>query len=248
MDQQTVKLLAFTGKAQDFAIWSTGFVAMNQRKGFYKPLLGTEEQANEPAPLDNGAGNDKKKNGEDLKDAYENKIADIKKIWDNVWSHLALTPHNSTRFNNSHASETWLCGSWPHRRWFKGLEVFAREIADHGGAESGDLGGRAWSTAVRRFRGLGQLLHHRTGVVLKAKRCREKSLNGPQLSAIDVWTLCYTGKILKPGNKSCRVEEMTAEFPWEDSTETQRTKWFSGTGSKAWLQSLTQERRLLCVW
>ena len=35
--------------------------------------------------------------------------------------------------------------------------------------------------------------------------------------------------------------------PWEHSTEAQGTKWFSGTGSEAWLQKGTQERKLLCV-
>ena len=37
-------------------------------------------------------------------------------------------------------------------------------------------------------------------------------------------------------------------LPWEHSTEAQWTKWFSGTGSEAWLQEGTQERKLLCVW
>ena len=54
MDQQTVKLLTCTGKAQDLPIWSTRFVAMMQTKGHYKSLLGTEEQPNEPAPLAKG--------------------------------------------------------------------------------------------------------------------------------------------------------------------------------------------------
>ena len=91
MDQQTVKLLTYTGKAQDFPIWSTRFVAMMQTKGLYKSLLGTEEQPNEPAPLANGATNDEKKNHKVLKDAYEKEVADIKEKRNNVWCHLALT-------------------------------------------------------------------------------------------------------------------------------------------------------------
>ena len=91
MDQQTVKLLTYTGKAQDFPIWSTRFVAMMQTKGLYKSLLGTEEQPNEPAPLANGATNDEKKNHKVLKDAYEKEVADIKEKRINVWCHLALT-------------------------------------------------------------------------------------------------------------------------------------------------------------
>ena len=91
MDQQTVKLLTYTGKAQDFPIWSTRFVAMIQTKGLYKSLLGTEEQPNEPAPLANGATNDEKKNHKVLKDAYEKEVADIKEKRNNVWCHLALT-------------------------------------------------------------------------------------------------------------------------------------------------------------
>ena len=62
MDQQTVKLLTYTGKAQDFPIWSTRFVAMMQTKGLYKSLLGREEQPKEPALLANGTSNDEKKN------------------------------------------------------------------------------------------------------------------------------------------------------------------------------------------
>ena len=91
MDQQTVKLLTYTGKAQDFTIWSTRFVAMMQTKGLYKSPLGTEEQPNEPAPLANGATNDEKKNHKVLKDAYEKEVADIKEKRNNVWCHLALT-------------------------------------------------------------------------------------------------------------------------------------------------------------
>ena len=90
MDQQTVKLLTYTGKAKDFPIWSTRFVAMMQTKGLYKSL-GTEEQPNEPAPLANGATNDEKNNHKVLKDAYEKEVADIKERLNNVWCHLALT-------------------------------------------------------------------------------------------------------------------------------------------------------------
>ena len=96
MDQQTVKLLTYTGKAQDFPTWSSRFVAMMQTKGLYKSLLGTKEQPNEPAPLANGAINDEKKNRKVLKDAYEKEVADIKEKRNNVWCHLALTLDGTT--------------------------------------------------------------------------------------------------------------------------------------------------------
>ena len=86
-----MKLLTYTGKAQDFAIWCTRFVAMMQTKGLYKSLPGTEEQPNEPAPLANGESNDEKKNHNVMKDAYEKEVADIKEKRKNVWCHLALT-------------------------------------------------------------------------------------------------------------------------------------------------------------
>ena len=89
MDQQTVKLLTYTGKAQDFPIWSTRFVAMMQTKG--QITTGTEEQPNEPAPPSNGTTNDEKKNHKVLKDAYEKEVADVKEKRNNVWCHLALT-------------------------------------------------------------------------------------------------------------------------------------------------------------
>ena len=89
MDQQTVKLLTYNGKARDFPIWSTRFVAMMQPKGLYRSLLGTEKRPNEPAPLANWASNDERKNHKVLKDAYEKEAADIKE--EQVWCHLALT-------------------------------------------------------------------------------------------------------------------------------------------------------------
>ena len=91
MDQQTLKLLTYTGKAQDFPIWSTRFVAMMQTKRLYKSLLGTEEPPNEPALLANGASNDEKKNHKVLKELCEKEVADIKENRNNVWCHLALT-------------------------------------------------------------------------------------------------------------------------------------------------------------
>ena len=91
MEQQTVKLLAYTGNAQDFSNWSTRFVAMTQTKGLYKSLLGTEEQPNEPATLANEASNDEEKNHKVLKDAYEKEVANIKEKRNNVWSPPALT-------------------------------------------------------------------------------------------------------------------------------------------------------------
>ena len=63
---------------------------MMQTKGFYKSLLGTEEQPNEPAPQANGASNDEKKNHKVLKDAYEKEVVDIKEKRNNLWCHLAV--------------------------------------------------------------------------------------------------------------------------------------------------------------
>ena len=89
VDQQTVKLLIYTGKAQEFPIWSTKFMAMMQTKGLYKSLLGTDEQPNEPAPLANWASNDGMVNFKLLKE-----VADIQEKTNNVRGHLALTLHS----------------------------------------------------------------------------------------------------------------------------------------------------------
>ena len=86
-----MKLLTYTGKAQDFPICSTRIVALMQTKGLYESLIGTEEQTNEPATQADGASNDEKKNHKVLKDAYEKEFADIKEKRNNVWCHLALT-------------------------------------------------------------------------------------------------------------------------------------------------------------
>ena len=53
---------------------------------------------------------------------------------------------------------------------------------------------------------------------------------------------------LQPGKENHRVEEKAAELPWEHSTETQETEWFSGTVSEAWLQEGTREMTLLACW
>ena len=91
MDQQTVKLLTDTGKAQDFPILSTRLLAIMQTKGLYKSLIGTEEQPKEPAPLANGASNAEEKNRKVLKDENEKEVEDIKQKRNNVWCHLLLT-------------------------------------------------------------------------------------------------------------------------------------------------------------
>ena len=84
MDQQSVKLLTYTGKAQVFPIWSRGVGAMMQTKGLYKSLLETDEHPNEPVPLANGASNDKKKNHNVLKDACESVWTMCGAIWHSV--------------------------------------------------------------------------------------------------------------------------------------------------------------------
>ena len=78
MDQQTMKLLTYTGKAHDFPIWSTGFVATMQTKRPYKSLLGTEEQPNETVSLNNRASKDEKIH-KVLKDANEKEVTGFKK-------------------------------------------------------------------------------------------------------------------------------------------------------------------------
>ena len=62
-----------------------------QTKGLYKSIIGIDKQLNEPAPLANGSSNGEKKNHKVLKDAYEEKVADIKEKRSDVWCHLALT-------------------------------------------------------------------------------------------------------------------------------------------------------------
>ena len=62
-----------------------------QTKRFYKPLVGTRDQLNEPAPLTNEAGNDELKKHKVLIDAFEKEFADNWEKRNNVCSHLALT-------------------------------------------------------------------------------------------------------------------------------------------------------------
>ena len=97
-----MKLLTYTGKAQDFPILSTRLVAMMKAKGLYKSLIGSEEQPNEPAPLANGVSNDDRKSQKVLKDEYEKEIADINEKRNNVWCHLALTLDATTHILMRH--------------------------------------------------------------------------------------------------------------------------------------------------
>ena len=62
-------------------------MAVMQTKGLCKALLGTEEQPNEPAPLDCGSRNEK--NHKVLKVVNGKEVAFNNKR--NMWCHLALT-------------------------------------------------------------------------------------------------------------------------------------------------------------
>ena len=73
-----------TGKAENFPNWIMRFVAMRHKSGLYKSLLMSREQPNEPATPANGASSDGKKNHNELKDAYEKEVEDIKEKRNNV--------------------------------------------------------------------------------------------------------------------------------------------------------------------
>ena len=93
ISQQTVTLLPFRLKAQDFPLWSRRFVAIVQTKGLEKSLLGTEKRPNEPAPLANGTskdGNDKKWTTRCWRMYLRRKFRHQREE-DNVWCHLWLT-------------------------------------------------------------------------------------------------------------------------------------------------------------
>ena len=126
MGQQTVKLLNYSEKEEDFPILSTRFVAMIQKKGLYKSLPWIEEQSDEPAPLANGANKYQNRHHMVLKDAYEMEIPEIKEKWNNVWCHLALTPDATTLIltRQDCVSDVGI------RDKNKGLEAFAREISE----------------------------------------------------------------------------------------------------------------------
>ena len=249
MYQQTVKPLTYTGKAQDFPIWSTRFMTMMQTKGLYNSLLGTEEPLDSPAPLDNRASNDEKKNHKALKDAYEKEVSDIKEKRNNVLCHLALTLDARTLILMRHdcmgddgigdGAKAWII----LRERFQCVET--PTVVTFGCA--------ACSATARGFWETGQHPLQRTGVGDKAERSRGSSLRDPlqrlgtEWSAFEAWKFCYKGK-LQPGNELHRFEEKAAALPWEHITETLETKRFSGFGSGAWLQEGAQERKLFCVW
>ena len=96
MDQQTVKLLTYTGEAQDFCNLEHQICGNDADKGTLQITTWDREQPNEPAPLANAASNDEKKNHKVLKDAHEKKVADIKEKRNNLWCPLALTLDAST--------------------------------------------------------------------------------------------------------------------------------------------------------
>ena len=65
--------------------------------------------------------------------------------------------------------------------------------------------------------------------------------------------VCQLGMKVLLYRKSCNPTTNFIELRkrlqnFHESKEEHGTKWFSGTGSEAWLQEGTQERKLLCVW
>ena len=91
-----------------------------------------------------------------------------------------------SRCNNSHAEATWLWWGWWHRRPSKGLEAFAKEILECGGADSSDLGGKDCSTVARGVWGARQLIHQRTGGDHKALKSRWNLFNVSVINIIPI--------------------------------------------------------------
>ena len=229
MVQQTVKLLTYTGKAQDFPIWSTRFVAMMQTKGLYKSILGTKEQPHEPAPLANGACNDERKDHKVLKDAYEKEVEELKEKRNNVLCRLALTLDATTLMLMRHD-----CvgddGSHRRWRWRKGLEAFAREISVWRQQQCW-----LWWNSLLDFR--SRILRiwiassSMTGVAHKATRSRGNILRdllqrlGPQWSANEVWKFV----IQKSFNTATNSTELRKRLQNFHESTTQRHKGQSGS-------------------
>ena len=76
-----------------------------------------------------------------------------------------------SRCNNPHADETWMCGQWRQMRQRKTWENFARETSECEDANSCVFGG--W-IAVQVIWKKGQLLHQKTVAAQKANKTREK--------------------------------------------------------------------------
>ena len=247
-DQQTVKLLIYTGKAQDFPIWSTRFVAMMQTKALYKSLLGTEEKPKETASQVSGSSNDEKKNQKVLKDAYEKEVADIKEKRNNVWCHLALKLDATT------------------------LSLMRHDfVEDHG---IGD-GAQAWRLLQERFQSVettavATLVAHLVRLPLEdAEDLDSFFIRGQELltrlqqagevvsktlfNALVLNGLPFGMKVLLYSKTLTR--QRTSQS-WRKGCRTSmraqqrgtRAKWLSGNGSEAQFQEETQERKQLCVW
>ena len=133
MDQQTVKLLTYSGKAQDFPIWST-------RCGD-DAVEGTLRITT----CDGGVTQCACTNNQWGKQWWEKLQGSEGCIWEEKCIHQGETKQGlvpsgtDSRWNNPHVDETWLWGRRRHRWWSKDLEAFAREISECGEADRGDL-------------------------------------------------------------------------------------------------------------
>ena len=70
VDQQRVKLLSYTGKAQNFFIKSERLVAVMPTKKLYQSVQGSKAQPNEPARLPNWSSISEKKKHKAVKGVY----------------------------------------------------------------------------------------------------------------------------------------------------------------------------------
>ena len=72
MDSATMKWLCFSGKQEDFATWSTWFIAYIQTKKLFEKLAGTAVEPVEPAALGDAPTNEQREAHRVAKEEFEN--------------------------------------------------------------------------------------------------------------------------------------------------------------------------------
>ena len=91
MDSATKKWLCLSGKQEDFATWSTRFIAYIQTKNLFETLAGTAVESVEPAALGDAPTNEQREAHRVATEEFENNKKKFRNDKNTLWCMLALT-------------------------------------------------------------------------------------------------------------------------------------------------------------
>ena len=86
-----MKWLCFSGKQEDFATWSTRFIAYIQTNNLFETLAGTAVKPVEPAALGDAPTNEQREDHKVATEEFENNKKKFRDDTNTLWCMLALT-------------------------------------------------------------------------------------------------------------------------------------------------------------